>query len=331
MGLALGKQTQPDNVSHPEPGVDNTPPGKHTLTEQVAGQVHEQMKQACDGRQDDACFIQPEDRTRLDRDIDVNITGAAQNWATALMGKRLTLLSSHKEGWNSLWKIGVAVALTMVTEGADIGVEALAEYLESSTTMKAVASTLLHRKETVSGALELAGSLVEMHAEKNINETAEETNNAAANFLASLSEGPVSWSNHLMKSYPKMLDDWGRLLLLGVTDPKIMSVHGFEKQITALLERWEKQVNAIGDVHAGPGDVETVVWVSPRGGGKPRLARVSSYVPLGLNEGGRGKATPKFFRQWIDDDMVPYALDAQRERDVGDMTPITLGRVSIVV
>lgn len=285
-------------------------PGKETLTGRLANAMHDNLAQKCDTGQD-GCFLSDQDRQRLDRLIDKNINIAALKWVQALVDKRLVLLTTKKPGWNALWKIAVVLTMGFLTDGAEIGLEYLAEEVESTTAMR-VLGPIINRQESVKGVMEFGSAMVEGHAEEAINEAANETGNEEADVLNTLREQPGDWASSLIQNYPKKLDDYGRLLLYGVTDPeKILTVGHFTKKINELLERWEKQVEEIGTGDPAFHEGEDIIWVWPDdGSGSPRLARVTlkAYDAIGVLE-------PKTFKGWVDDDMKSMAMEKAKKED----------------
>jgi len=298
-------------------------PGKRTLTEGLAQQVHEQEKQVCDGRSDDSCFLSPEDRRRLDDDIRTNISKASLAWTTALTNKRIDLLAKHKEGWSSLWKIGAAIALGAIPIGVDIGVAFAAE-AETVQGMQ-VAARLVNHQALVEGVLDFAGEEVVDRTKDAVSESANRTGDDQADYLSTQLDGPGLWGAALAKHFPKALDDLGRLLLLGVTDPKVMTVASFTKQIDAILDRWKEQVGDLGDVQ---GDlIRTVAWISNDDGSDERLAMVMAWLPPDASSRDNN-LIPQVFVKWVDEDMVPYALEMQEKRRIANTGRVTLGDLS---
>ena len=290
-------------------------PGKRTLTEGLAAQVHAQERQACDASSD-GCFLSVEDRHRLDDDIRINISKAALAWTTALTNKRIDLLAKHKEGWTTLWKIGAAIALGAISSGVDIGVEFAVEASEESIAGMQVAARLVNHQSAVEAVLDFAGEEVVERTKDAVNESANETGDGEADYLSTQLDGPGQWGAALAKGFVRQLDDYGRLLLLGVTDPKLMTVGVFTKQIDALLERWREQVGELGD--GSPELMRTVVWISDDAGDQQRLALVDAQVPP--TESPDNNLIPRVFVKWVDDDMVPYALEMQEKRHLANGT-----------
>lgn len=320
MGIALGKRTQIDNMDYPQPGVDNTAPvpGKQTLTGQLAAQVKGQEHQVCDDPSGE-CFLDPATRGRLDDDIRANIVGAMAAWTGALANKRMDVLAKHEDGWSTLWKIGGVVAMAAVGEGVGLAVTWLGEAAESVTAIR-TAAQIVNREDTVHSLIDFAGEQVLDKVKDKVNEAANETGNAQADFLSTQTDGPHQWGTGLMKSFPKRLDDYGRLLLLGLTSEKVMAAAAFGRRIDELLARWQAQAGDVGK-DAGNLSLETVAWVYPRAGGKPRLARVAAAV---TTDGPEAPLRAELFRQWVDEDMVSYALDEQARRKLYAKGPLRL-------
>jgi hypothetical protein len=328
--MTYGKRSMlaPMAYVSPFPQTQGPAPGKRTLTEGLAQQVHQQEKQTCDGRTDDGCFLSVEDRRRLDDDIRTNISHAALAWTTALTNKRIDLLAKHKEGWSTLWKIGAAIALGAIPIGVDIGVEFAAE-AETVQGMQ-VAARLVNHQKAVEQVLDFAGEQVVEHVKDAVNDTAKErSSDQPAEYLSTQLDGPGQWGVALEKRFPKQLDDLGRLLLLGVTDPKVMTVAAFTRQIDALLARWQEQVGDLGQAQHGYGQTlnRTVAWISSDDGSAQRLALVDAWMPPG---GLDNNLIPRVFVKWVDEDMVPYALEMQEQRRLADsyVGVVTLGDLS---
>lgn len=326
MGFTLGKRTQIDNMSRPEPGIDNTAPGtpgKRTLTDQLAGQVKAQEHQICDDP-NSGCFLDPATRDRLDRDITANIIGAMSAWSNALLNKRMDILAKHEEGWNTLWKIAGVIAMAAIGDGVGFAVDWLAESAETINAMR-VAGPIVNREETVHTLFDFAGEQVLDKVKDKVNESASETGHAQADFLSTQIDGPHQWGTGLMKAFPKRLDDYGRLLLLGLTSEKVMTAAAFTRKINELLARWQEQVGAIGERVGALRDT-TAAWVYPRGGGKPKLAIVvASFLDGGL--GQKDEWMAEAFVRWIEPDMAPYAIDKLNESKMSVRGPINLGNL----
>lgn len=315
-------------MSTPEPGVDNSAPapGKRTLTEQLAAKVKQQEKQVCDDP-NLACFFDATTRGRLDADINANIIGAMTAWSAALAAKRTDLISiaGHKQGWGTLWKIGGVLAMAGLGFGVGAGIEFLGEAAESVNAIQAAAA-IVNREEIVHGVFDFVGEQVIDKVKDHVAEAAGESDSAKADFLTSQLDGPHVWGTQLLKAFPKQLDDYGRLLLLCLTEPKVMSFQAFTHQINLLLERWQKQAGDVGE-NRGPWSIETVAWIYPHGSGKPRLARISTYAPPKA-AGGERLLIAENFRQWVDDDMVPYAIEELNRRELYVHDYLTLDKVA---
>jgi hypothetical protein len=323
MGIAIGKRTQVGAVAATSPASQGAGPvpGKQTLTEQLADQMRAQERQVCDVASP-GCFLDEVTRQRLDDDIRANITGAMVAWSSALLNKRMDALAKHADGWSTLWKIAGAVAMAGLGQGVGLAIDWLAASAESAAAVQATAQ-IVNREKTVHKIFDMAGEHVLEKVKDKVNESANETGNAKADYLSTLIDGPHQWGTGLMKAFPKQLDDYGRLLLLGVTDEKVMTARAFGQRIDALLARWQDQVGDLGESGCEEGHaltcdsrVETAAWIYPRFGGAPRLARVRAVRPPQAFSGERDRLLRvDLFRRWVDGDMVAYALDDLNKRD----------------
>ena len=326
MGFTLGKRTQIDNMSYPAPGVDNSvpgTPGKQTLTGQLAAQVKAQEHQLCDDG-GDGCFLDPITRQRLDGDIEKNILAASQNWGSALTNKRIDLLTKHKEGWGTLWKIVGTVAMAGLGVGVGRAIEWLGEAAEGVRAAQ-VAARIVNHEEQVHGVFDFVGEQMIDGAKDMVNDQANEQANEQAAFLSKQQDAQTRWSNALGKAFPKQLDDFGRLLLLGLTDPRVMSVGAFTAHLNTLLARFEENVGVIGERAGGLRD-KTAAWIYPRAGGKPRLAIVvATFLDGGLDQ--KDEWVADTFVRWVEEDMVPYAVDKLNAGGMAVRGPLTLDKL----
>lgn len=328
MGLLLGHR--PEGVEYAAPDTNNLPPGKRTRAEQLAGQVHADMRQVCDerdGAADAACFLAPRDRARVHDQIRSNILLAKSSWETALVDRRLLLLTTHKDGWGALWKVAALVAMGALTEGMELGMEALAEAVESVAAARAIAP-LVNHQDAVLDVLEFAGDQVVERVKDTVDEGANESGNAAADFLVRQLDGPGQWASALLRTFPKRIDDAGALVLLGLTDQRVMSVSAFGRQIQQLLARWQAQAGDVGEAKPN-GRVQTVAWVWPRGGGAPRLASVLAWSPpTTLDRDNANNLRAETFLRWVDDDMAGAAVEAVEHKGVACSNMVTLDHLA---
>lgn len=278
-----------------EPAPD--PFGIHLLGEQV----HQDLKQPCD-QHGPGCFLAAPDVARLMREIDGNIISARENWTTALLNKRINLAGVHAEGWNLLWKGAAMLAMAGVGAGVGLGLEFIAAAAESITAVKAAAA-LVNNEEKVRHLFAIAGGVLEGKAAAAVSAAANEGTGETSAYVESQLDKPGLWANTLLKTYPKQLDHYGLVLLRGMTDPGNFTVAAFTAQIDVLLAQWATQVQAVGD--GGSGYKQTVAWVFPRGGGGPRLARVTAFAPPGKLA---NNLVPQGFVAWVASDLVSLAL-----------------------
>jgi Domain of unknown function (DUF4157) len=269
-----------------------------SLEDRAAKWVHEKVHHYCDDHgRDDGCFLLPSDRKRLDERIRDHVGIASNNWRDALVDARLAELTKHADGGHAFLEIVFATAAEFVAPGLGHALEFLGNAASSVRAIQAVAP-LVNRMDDVEKLFHVATDGIKATVE----DATEPTGNAAADFLGRLRQVPSAWAEGIESTFEADLDDWGRLLLYGMTDPdNVLSVPHFHKAIDQLLNRWTSQVDEIGKVAKNPQSplehqgMESCVWVMPRAGGEPRLARVHLGDQL-------------VFEDWVDDDMVAMAL-----------------------
>jgi Domain of unknown function (DUF4157) len=293
---------------------------KESLTSRVSQAVHDKLHERCDDKgADEGCFLGAEDEMRLHELITKNVLLAAMNWKDALTDARLVELTKHESGWTAFLEIVFHVGVAYLTEGVGEAVDAFGAAAKTVPSVQ-IAARLVNHQKAVEQAFESASEGIKVPLEAAAESAAAKTNDAAADFLGRLKEVPTRWANHLLEGYKGSLNDWGQLLLYGLTDPEhVLSTAHFTEEIAKLLQRWETQVNEIGQPTNEPfqqmRSYESCAWVTPRNGGLPRLARVTrstTVEPTGGPNllGNAGLHNPVLrFRTWVDDDMVSMALD----------------------
>jgi hypothetical protein len=299
------------------------------LTDALSDDVHEQMRRFCDDKgPEGGCFLDPQHRDRVDTRIAQNVLFAAANWSTALMDARLVRLAEHEAGWNALWEIGFYLAMASATDGAYAGLMFLASSARSVRAIELVSRVVNHADE-IKHALVFAAKGLRMPVRVAVNGVAAARGNAEADLLQRLQETPSQWGAALLREYPETTSDYGRILLVGVTDPlEVLTVDHFRREITKLLARYQHQVVEIGSATKGghDGEIESCAWITPRDGGAPRLARVTRATP-----DGRRQLTPTVFRGWIDHDMISDAIATWQRAFPGQgIELVTLGQLSDV-
>jgi hypothetical protein len=276
-----------------------TTPSERDLAASVHGEVHDRC---VDGPRA-GCFLERDDRRALKDQIGFNLLSSAENWHAALTDARLVRLCEHESGWNALWEIGFYLAMAVVSDGAIAGLGWLGSLAKSVKSIQSVAP-IVNSSGEVAHAMMFAAKGLRIPFRGAVNEAANQTNNAAADFLNTLQNTPTLWAHGVHAGLGAM-SDYGLILMVGVTDPHFLTFEHFAAEIGKLLDRWHHQVDEIG-MSVGGGRSTSCAWIQPRTGGEPRLARVTRL----LGNGGRAGMYPETFQSWIDPDMQPLALAA---------------------
>ncbi len=281
-----------------------------SLAESLKASFHDDMKEQCDGKgPDDGCVLDGEDRRRLGARIDGNINAAQDNFSSALLHAKIDRLTAAPTIWESMAGVCVEIVMLALSEGVGQAVAGLAALQLSTKAIQATARLVNHKEEVVQ-AFALAANGLQIPAGL---AAAGSSAGGEVDFLDLLKEMPAQWAESFRMTYPGVVSDLGRMLLLHYTSPsRVLTVSHFAGRINALVARWQSQVNEIGQDHSGRmRRLESVAWVNPRMGGTPRLARVVREH-AGLGAGG-----VRDFRQWVDADMVPLALAKWQEDQPG--------------
>jgi hypothetical protein len=290
-------------------------PGKRTLVEEwMANAVHQREHRHCSDPGATGCFLEEEDRDAVYRRLDSQIHEASANWRSAITDARLVKLCQHETGWNAFWEIGFYAALAGASLGVGAGVAALAK---AAPMMTSVVKPALLLKIFGTAA---RGLRIPLRVD--INASANHGNSMEAEFLHSLQAMPSQWATAVYNQSLE-LEDADLITMVNATDPNTsMSFDHFEAEIARLLRRFGSQVVDVGKKEGMGMFEESCAWITPRGGGAPRLARVVRNV--GSGDISAMRAT--IFRSWVDPDMEAMAIAEWEKTSPGQgIETVTLG------